>query len=281
MRISDVNMQQIPSAFESDNQRTLINILFGNNNKEMGNNRDIFVRSTEEFINTYSPSATKHSFISEEMLIELNNVGVNNVSISGDIVKSHGKKFNINQIPPVCTTNLKEVKAQNNVMDFGNNNFFKYVSKVGAENYLFTSELGSVSSIYSECLRGAPYNRELERYASFWRSMLEDPTYIGLSYDSGQVREYLGEAGVKTGFFTVKMGGREATQFYSATKTGGVLHSKHRYDQQYEVYVSKGHILRDCAPGTVFKVEGKEYVLSENHTLDIPIFIFFFIIPLW
>ena len=26
-------------------------------------------------------------------------------------------------------------------------------------------------------------------------------------------------------------------------------------------------------PGSVFKLNGKEYVLSENHTLDIPVFV--------
>lgn len=75
---------------------------------------------------------------------------------------------------------------------------------------------------------------------------------------------------VETGFFTVKAGEKEATQYYSASKTGGVIHSKERYDSKYQHLTSTGYELMSYEPGSVFKLNGKEYVLSENHTLDIP-----------
>ena len=106
-------------------------------------------------------------------------------------------------------------------------------------------------------MRGEPYDPVLERYASFWNYMMtKDPVYVQLSYSDEEIRGYMENAGIKNGFFTVKMGDREATQFYSATKTTSPIQSKERYDE-YEA-------------GYIFKIGDKEYILSENHTLDIP-----------
>ncbi len=44
------------------------------------------------------------------------------------------------------------------------------------------------------------------------------PVYVQLSYSDEEIRGYMENAGIKNGFFTVKMGDREATQFYSALK---------------------------------------------------------------
>ena len=66
------------------------------------------------------------------------------------------------------------------------------------------------------------------------------------------------------------MGDREATQFYSATETTSPIQSKERYDIRYQHLTSGGVLLDEYEPGSVFKIGDKEYVLSENHTLDIP-----------
>ena len=78
------------------------------------------------------------------------------------------------------------------------------------------------------------------------------------------------KAGIKNGFFTVKMGDREATQFYSATKTTSPIQSKERYDARYKNLTSGGILLDEYEAGDIFKIGNKEYVLSESHTLDIP-----------
>ena len=74
-------------------------------------------------------------------------------------------------------------------------------------------------------------------------------------------------AGIKNGFFTVKMGDREATQFYSATKTTSPIQSKERYDARYKNLTSGGILLDEYEAGDIFKIGDKEYILSENHTL--------------
>ena len=85
-----------------------------------------------------------------------------------------------------------------------------------------------------------------------------------------EIRGYMENAGIKNGFFTVKMGDREATQFYSATKTTSPIQSKERYDARYKNLTSGGILLDEYEAGDIFKIGNKEYVLSESHTLDIP-----------
>ena len=65
-------------------------------------------------------------------------------------------------------------------------------------------------------------------------------------------------------------GNREATQYYTKSENTSAIQSKARYDSKYEHITSTGYQLMNYEPGSVFKLNGKEYVLSENHTLDIP-----------
>lgn len=74
---------------------------------------------------------------------------------------------------------------------------------------------------------------------------------------------------IEYGFFTVKMGKREAIQYYTQSENTSAVQSKTRYDCKYEHIISTGYQLMNYEPGSVFKLNGKEYVLSENHTLDI------------
>lgn len=62
----------------------------------------------------------------------------------------------------------------------------------------------------------------------------------------------------------------QATQFYSATKTTSPIQSKERYDARYKNLTSGGILLDEYEAGDIFKIGDKEYILSENHTLDIP-----------
>ena len=85
-----------------------------------------------------------------------------------------------------------------------------------------------------------------------------------------EIRNYMDEAGIQTGFFTVKAGDRETTQFYSATNTTCPVQSKLRYDQQYQRLTEKSPFFDSFEVGSVFKIGGKDYILNESHMLDIP-----------
>ena len=198
------------------------------------------------------------------------NNDISKVRKQGDIYECGGTFFTAEQIPKISGACLNEIKAEDNIIDFGKNKYFKYVSGDGQEHCLYTDNKG-IGSTVSEIMRGEPYDPVLERYASFWNYMMtKDPVYVQLSYSDEEIRGYMENAGIKNGFFTVKMGDREATQFYSATKTTSPIQSKERYDARYKNLTSGGILLDEYEAGDIFKIGDKEYILSENHTLDIP-----------
>lgn len=270
MNINNSQMRMIDLLSGNERENSLIKTLLNTSDQAVHKGMDSFSSSAIICSGTYSPSAVrKKEYIADDIL-NLINGDITSVIKRGDVFECGEERFTADQIPKVSKVGLGDIRADNNTMSFGKNKYFEYNSDNGKSHLLYTNNKG-ISSVYSEYLRGEPYDAELERYAGFWNYMMsKDPVYIGLSYSDEQVREYLDEAGIKTGFFTVQMGDREATQFYSATKTGGVIHSKERYDEQYESLTSQSHLLSDYKPGDIFTIKNKEYVLSESHTLDIP-----------
>lgn len=267
MKINNLQMLVRISEYENNNKNSSIEKLLSS--KKADNKKDLLIKSDSLYSGTYT-SSLRNKYISKNILNILNNISYSNIRVNGKIVECGEHKFGINQIPPISEITLKEVSAENNVMCFGENTYFKYISKDGNEHSLFTTQKNGIGSIYSEQLRGASYDAELQKYAGFWNYLMsDDPVYIGLNYSDAQIREYMEEAKIEPGFFTVKMGEKEATQFYSATKTAGPIHSKERYDKQYEALTSGGGLLSKYAAGDIFKINGKEYTLKENHTLDI------------
>lgn len=265
-----VNKINMNSTYKINQQRMIIRTLMG---EKSGNcQRDMFIRSGSMINDAglYSPFTVKKSkYISDELLRSINSMQ-SCLKKHGDIYEYDGIYFTADQIPKVDTNTLSEVKACNNVIDFGQNSYFKYVDSSGNEHALFTRNR-CIATLCSERIRGAEHDAVAQDYVKFWNYLTSaDPVYYGLHWSQDEVREYMSDSGIETGFFTVKIGEKEATQYYSASETGGVIHSKARYDSKYEHLTSTGYQLMGYEPGSVFKLNGKEYVLSENHTLDIP-----------
>lgn len=75
------------------------------------------------------------------------------MGVRDGVYEYKGYYFTADQIPKVDPSGLPEIKASNNVMDFGKSNYFKYVSKDGKEHVFITKEK-SINTLYSEWLRG-------------------------------------------------------------------------------------------------------------------------------
>lgn len=250
-------------------QQTL-SCLSNNQNAANREIRDMFVRSIAYDAGTYENLAHNRKHMIPNSVLDAMNSDVSKISQHGDLYEYEGVFFTADQIPPIHVDLLNEIQAKDNIMDFGKNNYFKYVSEDGEEHVLYTNDK-VIGDPISEELRGAPYDSVAIRYARFWRYLMsKDPVYIGLTYSDEEIRSYMDQAGIKTGFFTVKMGNREATQFYSATNLTSPIQSKERYDLRYQTITSDGILLDEYEPGAIFKIGDKEYVLSESHTLDIP-----------
>ncbi len=233
--------------------------------------RDAYVKSADVTV-TYeiytAGNQKKRNYISQELMDYINNSS--KMLKEGDVYNCNGVKFLASQIPPVRGELLHEIKAEENVMDFGSNQYFKYISSDGKEHYLYSRDT-MISNVLTERLRGESYDKVANRYGEFWRRMASshDTVFIGETFSDEEINQYMKEAGIEHGFFTVKMGSYENTRYYSSTKTTNVIQSKERYDIKYKSMISGTHFL-SYEPGTVFKYGGKEYVLSESHTLDIP-----------
>lgn len=237
----------------------------GNNNSKRTKVNSLATKNRNNIANksTYLKGTIK----GKDLLDLINNS--NCFSTSGNIGECKGIKFNLKDVERIKTSGLKEIKASNNVIDFGDKNYLKYVSSDGKEHVLYARD-GIVETPMSSSITGEPWSQETERYAGFWRYLMaRDTVYIGLSYSKNEVEKYLADAGIEKGFFTIKMGGKEITKYYSASKSTNCIQDQWRYDQHYNA-ITNGILFQNYEPGSIFKVGGKEYALNENHALDVP-----------
>lgn len=219
-------------------------------------------------VETYSSYIAKQQYIPDDIL-QMMNDDISSLTRCGDLWECGGLQFFASQIPPIDTANLGEIKAVNNYMDFGKNLYFKYVSNDGKEHLIYTDN-AAIAPPISEYVRNSSYDAKGEHYAGFWRFLMsDDPVFIGLYYTEEEIRGYLKEANIETGFFTIQMGKRTATQFYTKSKNG-IIQSKERYDHLYDNITKREGFYDQFKPGDVFIVGGKEYKLSNQYTLDIP-----------
>lgn len=261
---------------QSNQKRTLINTLLNGTGTKGKKQQDTFLPTSRKGLAYKSEVYTANmgkciNYISQDLLTMINN-DISLVKKTGNLYECAGIKFSPEQIPEIKTDTLQEIRAEKNVLNFRKNQYFKYVSKDGKEHSLYTDN-NLIGSIYSEVMRGAPYDRELERYARFWNYLMKskDPIYITLEFPLDEVKNYLGESGIESGFFTVKMGEEENTHFYSAGENSVLIYSKDRYDERYRKMTEAGSsFFNNYKPGDVWKVGGKEYILSDDCTLNIP-----------
>lgn len=226
---------------------------------------------------TYQKSSLKahliRGFISEELMQKLNN-GTSWYGVRGNIYELDGAYFSKKSIPPLNRDLLKEVKAENNVISFGKHDYFKYVSKDGKEYCMHTAISGGTGfgAVQTEIMRGSVYDEQAWRYIGFWNGMMSVTglNVPGDEYSRKEGADYLEEAGVQPGFFTVNMKGHSKTFYYTKAKYSRMIETKKDYDEQYDNLTRKTHLLSGYNPGSIFKIGGKEYILTENHTLDIP-----------
>lgn len=65
--------------------------------------------------------------------------------------------------------------------------------------------------------------------------------------------------------------GEAKREYYISNGTEGTVVSKSRYEERFNMLVNDSCMsLRDYEAGSIFRIAGKEYVLREDKTLDIP-----------
>lgn len=186
---------------------------------------------------------------------------------SNNVISLCGVEFIRSQIPSVSISRCSEIKAENNVISFKNGKYYKFTDFNG-ETHAMACAYDRVKCPYSETLRGTHDDKSYEQ-GKFWNMLSRNGTYMSLYYSDDEQRKYLNDAGITEGIFTVQVGNKKQEYLYSNGNCG-VAVPKFRYDADYDVIKNKGRFFKDYEVGSIFKIDGKEYTLSENRTLDIP-----------
>ena len=139
----NIRFSGFSNSLQSLNRRqSLTNILLNKQNVGQSGKKDLFVRSTTYDAGTYTISAgQRRKMIPGSVLAAMNN-DISKVRKQGDIYECGGTFFTAEQIPKISGACLNEIKAEDNIIDFGKNKYFKYVSGDGQEHCLYTDNKG-------------------------------------------------------------------------------------------------------------------------------------------
>ncbi len=256
----------------------LINLLVNYNNEKLNNAikeckktlqaRDEYIPSNLTEICTYSKH--QYSKCSDESLDYINfhyaeiwekkNETLNSIRVGNE-------EYLISNLPAVDEKKCKQIKAVNNKVIFSNENYYKYTDKKG-NTHVLSCLNDDISQPYSYLITGRQ-NDATYHLTLFWNLLSTDGTYLGLYFSEEEQRNYLNDAGIKEGFFTIQVGNNKREYYYS-NGNAGIAVSKEQYDGLYNLLKNGSPIMDDFEVGSVFRIGEKEYILSENRTLDIP-----------
>ncbi|WP_312354112.1 hypothetical protein [Aminipila sp.] len=189
------------------------------------------------------------------------------IPCSNGIYTYKGISFTEKQIPKVDSIRCKEIKAENNIVTFERDSYYKYTTKDGIAHCMVSGK-NSLNTPWSDAISG---NADNVSYMTgrFWSLLTgRASVYISLDFSQEEQKRYLDKAGIKNGFFTVQVGDSKEKYYYSGGDT--VIHPKWEYDEHFAAITSIGGLFSEEKPGDIFEIDGKEYVLSDKHTLYIP-----------
>jgi hypothetical protein len=229
--------------------------------------RDCYTASTEDIYTLYGKFTAIKTVSASELLAAINfrqedlREDDTNIFINGVIC---AKKA----IPEVDLSECAEIKAKNNVVKFEDGSYYK-----------FTDTSGITRAITCRVRLGQPYSELLSgkqtdiswKYSRFWNLLGWDGTYISLYYSKEEQGRILEDAGVTEGFFTVEVGNRKREYYYSEKNSNspGMIALKEHYESRYAIF-GDSWFWEDYQVGDIVVVDGKEYTLKEDKTLDVP-----------
>ena len=161
------------------------------------------------------------------------------------------------------------IKAENNRIVLDNNHYYGYQDKNG-NKHVFSCVNNRLEQPYSDLISGRQ-NDASYQICKFWNMLSRDGTYMSLYYSQDEQRQMLNDAGIKEGFFSVRIGNNKQDYYYSNGNAGVVAVRRFEYDATYDMFAKRGSAIFNKYPiGSIFTVAGKEYALREDRTLDIP-----------
>ena len=253
----------------SRNQR-LLDVLIGKGNTVNKGQRDLFIRSDNRFneIGLYTASVHKtEGKVSDEILDMINFEYWEGEETTVSFIFG-GVEYFKEDIPDISLDRCEKAKAENNAIVFQSGKYYQFTDEAGKE-HVVTCSNGRMIQPRSNVRRGVVDDTSFE-IGRFWNLLSSNGTFIGLYYSEETQRRLLNDAGISEGFFSVQVGENKQEYFYS-NGTAGTVVPQWRYDSTYQTFMTRNEfVFEDYEPGAVFRVGGKEYVLSEDKKLDIP-----------
>lgn len=179
-----------------------------------------------------------------------------------------GVEISNKDLPIFDLSDCKDVKAIDNYVYFEKGEYYKSTNKDG-EFYVMACQPG-LGQPCSEFLKKG-WCKDANDAGSFW-GLLSQARSVSYYYSNEEITSYLEKADVKPGFFTVDIAGKSVEYYYSPD-TPIMLLTKAEYDSEYSLLTNESgtHNVFHVMPiGSIFKVDGKEYVMDENYSIDIP-----------
>ena len=236
-----------------------------NQNKKNLLLRDSYQKKTSLIASLDQKAGQKSSSLSKLMLDALN---FDYSSFKGEdgVYKLNNIRFTADQIPDIDKKYCKEIKAVDNVVSFENGSYYRYKDSSGKAHVMacVNSQLGTS---FSDELRGIVDHTNNQR-ALFWNMLAKDGTYLDSHFSKSQQKSMLSEAGITKGFFTVKAGKSQQSYFLSNGNSGTAI-DKERYEATFRAMTQTGGLFEGYEPGTTVSVNGKNYTLSEQGTIDV------------
>ena len=229
--------------------------------------KDSYSTSMENVKVTYEVHMT-HDMVISDTLLDVINFEPSATKLGEDTVTVSGITMYIEQIPKVGIERCSDIKAEDNKVVIKDGTYYKYADEHG-EYHVLSCRNSHLGTPRSEQYKGVLDEKNNKR-ASFWNILSEGSPYIGLYYTAEEEKQILNEAGITEGFFTVQVGSKKGEYFLA---DGRYVHGaipRWRYESKYNMLMNRDRLFDEYDVGSVFLIDGKEYVLSENKKLDIP-----------
>lgn len=232
MKINSLNYLIKADVYKQLRCRNKLVNLLGTAKENKTSKYDIFIHSAKTDnlqANIYSkPNIKMHvGMIGNDLMDALN---FDNVRCSDGILTYNGVSFTANQIPEVDSIRCREIKAENNVINFEKNSYYKYTDKDGTAHCMTTNSCGNYIGLPTSDFFSRRHDKVSSKNSLFWNYLSGGSSiYVSMKFSDKEQRQFLDDAGIKKGFFTVKMGNKVRENYYS--NSGIAIIPKWCYDE--------------------------------------------------
>ena len=232
--------------------------------------KDEFCHNQINIYKLYKKEIVKKKKVKDSVLDEINFNYEKIFKVHGEkryTIEVNGEEYLKSNLPKISVGRCNKIKAINNSVIINNDAYYEYTDNNGKQ-HIFSCKDNHLGQPYSDQIAGR-VDKETFEISKFWNLMSKDGTYVGLYRSKEQIKSYLNEAGIYKGFFSVQVGDNKQEYFFSENKVE--ITKKRQYDIDYEMYTKIGFpFFNRFDVGDIIVVEGKEYPLKEDRTLDIP-----------